>query len=404
MTTRLILYDDDVARSWLPFSATRPVGEMLFGTELLRERSARLLQTKDPLYLSDLALKHFHETNAPRVITTDEPGSGSRIFLSTRLVLAGAPDFDRSKPTSFHLADGRCVGVFCPVGVPCPAVWEPPSGTSPADLGTAQAQVDGFLLENPWDLMARNAAQIVRDADGLLSSPVPEGVHVFGDHGLHLGPGVEIEPGVVIDLTSGPVLLEANVRIQALTRLAGPAYVGEGSTILGGFLGEVSIGPVCKIRGEVECSVILGYSNKAHDGFLGHAVVGKWVNLGAMTTNSDLKNNYGEVRLQIRDTVISTGSMKVGSLLGDHVRTGIGTLLTTGSVVEAASNLFGGVLAPKYVPPFSWGVGTELAEYQFEKFLETASRAMSRRGVQLDEGTQELYKTFFEHTRNLRRP
>jgi UDP-N-acetylglucosamine diphosphorylase/glucosamine-1-phosphate N-acetyltransferase len=163
--------------------------------------------------------------------------------------------------------------------------------------------------------------------------------------------------------------------------------VGRGSTILGGSVGEVSIGPVCRIHGEVEASVVLGYSNKAHDGFLGHAYLGCWVNLGAMTTNSDLKNNYGNVRLWTPEGDVDTGERKLGCLLGDHVKTAIGTLLNTGTVVEAGSNLFGAAQPPKYVPPFSWGAeGT----YALEKFLATAALVMGRRGVALGAGQRAL--------------
>jgi hypothetical protein len=129
--------------------------------------------------------------------------------------------------------------------------------------------------------------------------------------------------------------------------------------------------------------VLLGYANKAHDGHLGHAYLGRWVNLGAETTNSDLKNNYGPVRLWTPDGERDTGTIKLGCLLGDHVKTGIGTLLNTGTVVGAGSNLYGAAMPPRYVPPFSWGTGEALVPYRLEKFLEVAARAMARRDVEL---------------------
>ena len=180
--------------------------------------------------------------------------------------------------------------------------------------------------------------------------------------------------------------------MRAHTRLEGPAFIGPDTTILGGVLSEVSIGPVCKVRGEVECSLILGYTNKAHDGFLGHAYLGRWVNLGALTTNSDLKNNYGPVRVGGADGPVETGLMKVGCFLGDHVKTGIGTLLNTGTVVGAGSNLFGGEMPPTYVPPFSWGNGTKLTEFRLERFLEVATQAMGRRGMELDAEMEALLR------------
>jgi UDP-N-acetylglucosamine diphosphorylase/glucosamine-1-phosphate N-acetyltransferase len=152
----------------------------------------------------------------------------------------------------------------------------------------------------------------------------------------------------------------------------------------------------------VEESVILAYSNKAHDGFLGHAYVGRWVNLGAFTTNSDLKNNYGTVRVGAADGPMETGLMKVGCFLGDHVKTGIGTYLNTGTVVGAGSNVFGGAMPPTWIPPFSWGSGRELVEYRLEAFLEVAARVMERREVELDSGTTDVLRKAWEATRGLR--
>jgi hypothetical protein len=143
----------------------------------------------------------------------------------------------------------------------------------------------------------------------------------------------------------------------------------------------------------------LGYTNKAHEGYIGHAYIGSWVNLGALTTNSDLKNNYGEVRVHTADGPVDTGLIKVGCFLGDHVKTGIGTLLPTGCVVGVGSNLFGGLMAPVHVPPFSWGSGDPLAEYEIERFLDTAALAMSRREMSLEESHQMLLRRAWERTR-----
>ena len=172
----------------------------------------------------------------------------------------------------------------------------------------------------------------------------------------------------------------------------------------GGPVGFSSIGPVCKVRGEIDTSVLVGYCNKAHDGYLGHALLGRWVNLGALTTNSDLKNNYSSVRLRLGTDEIDSGLIKVGAFLGDHVKTGIGTLLNTGAVVGAGSNLFGGRMPPKYVPPFSWGEGDQLEEYRVDKFLATAEIAMRRRGVELSEGMRHVLTGAAERAQAQRDP
>ncbi|MBW3655531.1 MAG: hypothetical protein KY444_05465, partial [Gemmatimonadetes bacterium] len=143
------------------------------------------------------------------------------------------------------------------------------------------------------------------------------------------------------------------------------------------------IGQGCRIRGEFAESVCLDFVNKAHDGHIGHAYLGAWVNLGAETTNSDLKNNYGSVRLWTPEGERDTGEIKLGCFLGDHVKTGIGLLLNTGTVVGAGSNLYGAAMPSKYVPPFSWGTGDDLTAYRADKFLDVAKRAMARRKVKM---------------------
>jgi UDP-N-acetylglucosamine diphosphorylase/glucosamine-1-phosphate N-acetyltransferase len=169
--------------------------------------------------------------------------------------------------------------------------------------------------------------------------------------------------------------------------------------VFGGPVGTSSIGPVCKVRGEVAESVLLGYVNKAHDGHLGHALLGRWVNLGAATINSDLKNNYRPVRVWTPTGEEDTGLTKVGCFLGDHVKTGIGTVLNTGTVVGAGSNVFGGLMPPTVVPAFSWGAGDALTTYRFDKFLETAEAAMARRGQTLTPGVRDILAAAWEATR-----
>jgi UDP-N-acetylglucosamine diphosphorylase/glucosamine-1-phosphate N-acetyltransferase len=233
------------------------------------------------------------------------------------------------------------------------------------------------------------------EADVTAAAPAatrtPPGAAVIGPAtSLRLGENVTLEPGVVIDTTAGPVWLDDGVTVRAFTRLAGPSFVGRGSTLLGGPFTAVVIGPACKVHGEIEDTVVLGYSNKAHDGFLGHGYLGRWVNLGALTTNSDLKNNYGSVRLWTPEGDVDTGEMKVGCFLGDHVKTGIGLMLNTGTVIGAGSNVFGAVQPPKYVPPFSWGAGDALGTYDLERFLSTAETAMERRKVPLTDGMRAV--------------
>lgn len=403
MSHSLFLFDDEVSRAWEPFALTRPAGELLFGVFLLRERSERYWGSACEGHLSGKALLGFSEPGSPPVIEAEGISEAcSRIFQTSRAVFSGpAPALSRETGTLY--LDGQVVGWIVPPGHPSPG---PEDFRTPQDLaGSERVEVDGRLLAQPWDLMALNADQLGEDIPrffpGYAADELP-GSHILGSGLLSLGKGVLVEPGSVFDVSDGPIRLSDGVTVRAHTRLEGPAFVGKESTVLGGSLSKVSIGPNCKVHGEVESTIILGYSNKAHDGFLGHAYAGRWVNLGAFTTNSDLKNNYGPVRIGGPGGSRDTGQMKVGCFLGDHVKTGIGTLLNTGSVVGTGSNLFGGRMPPTYVPPFSWGSGAELTEFRLDKFLEVAIRAMERRGMELDDEMEKVLRRAWEASQPLR--
>jgi UDP-N-acetylglucosamine diphosphorylase/glucosamine-1-phosphate N-acetyltransferase len=207
---------------------------------------------------------------------------------------------------------------------------------------------------------------------------------------------------VAIDAEHGPVYIDEGAEIQPFSRIEGPCYIGKGSILLGAKCREGnSIGPVCRVGGEVEESIIHGYSNKYHDGFLGHAYVGEWVNLGALTTNSDLKNDYTTVSVMLDGrNAIDTGSTKVGSLIGDHTKTSIGTLLNTGSYVGAMAIIMAtGKPLPKYIPSFSWFVeGVVTKGFGRRKLYETAKTAMSRRGREWTDAEEAMWEAIFEMT------
>jgi UDP-N-acetylglucosamine diphosphorylase/glucosamine-1-phosphate N-acetyltransferase len=189
-----------------------------------------------------------------------------------------------------------------------------------------------------------------------------------------------VEPGVVFDTRQGAIVLEAGVEVRHGTRLEGPFYAGEKSRLLGDSLRASVLGPRCTVKGELSTTVFLGYANKAHDGFVGHSVIGHWVNLGAGTTTSNLKNTYGEVSLALGGTRLATGRQFLGSLIGDHAKTAIGTMLATGTVIGAGANVFGAGQVPKYVPPFAWGFDRD-ERMNEEGFLTVAARVMPRREV-----------------------
>lgn len=399
MTPTLVLFDDRVAREWMPFVLTRPAGELLYGTCTLRARAERAFGLPCAGHLSAPHLASFDEPDAPSVLDAARlPRDRDLILLSSRAVPMWnvpptLPESGRSGP--IVLGDEIC-GYVVAAGsqLPPPEFFDEPMAVR-SDEEPALS-LEGEIIERPWHLVAGNADRIAADIEALFPGhrdPVPSGVHVLGDAPLVLGEGVEIEPGVVIDLRGGPVWLDRGVRISAHTRLAGPAYVGPDSQLLGGPYEAVSLGPVCRTRGEIEASIILGYSNKAHEGFLGHSYLGRWVNLGALTTNSDLKNTYGAIRMWTPGGMMDTGETKLGCFLGDHVKTAIGTLLNTGTVIGAGTNVFGERMPANYVPPFTWGTGDAPDVYGLEKFLETAEKVMRRRQVELTDSQRALLRS-----------
>lgn len=387
---RLFLFDDGRARRWAPFTLTRPAGELLHGCLTLRERVEHVIGAPCAGHLTRRALIGYDEPGAAPAIALDELGTqGVRVLVSSRAALDLTPVEVPLHERRITIG-GQPAGWVLPDGAPLPSeIWLRDPAAAPAEGPTLE--LAGTLLGHPWDLVAANPERIASDAGSLWpEGSEPPGILRIGTGVVSLGEGAEIEPGVYVDTRGGPVRLADGARAEGPARLTGPLFVGSGTRILGGSVGSSTLGPTCLVRGEVADSVFLGFINKAHDGYIGHALLGRWVNLGAFTTNSDLKNNYSAVSVWTPDGDRSTGMLKVGCFLGDHVKTGIGTVLNTGTVIGAGSNVYGGVMPPSVVPPFSWGSGPDLRDHQFDKFLATAERAMARRGQELTPGTRDI--------------
>ncbi len=395
----VLLFDDPVARGWHPFSLTRPAGELLFGASLLREKLERVIGVQISAYVAAPGLDGFEEEGAPAALPEDRlPPSAARLVLSTRYLAPareGSPL--RALPANpppgglpLVVEGGGAVGWLLGGADPVPT----PDRLANNDDRPALS-LPGRLIETPWQLVSENARQIADELDdtrawrgdpGREVLRKAQGVHLLGDRPITVESGVRVDPLVVLDSRPGPIHISHDVWVQSFTHLTGPAFIGSGSVLMGGAFEAVSCGPRCKLRGEIRNSVVLGYSNKAHDGYLGHSMLGQWVNLGALTTNSDLKNNYGSVRVGRQGGTTDTGLVKLGALLGDHVKTGIGTLLGAGTVVGAGTNLFGDGLSAKWIPPFSWGSAAEHEPYRLRPFLETVERVMARRQLSLTQG------------------
>jgi UDP-N-acetylglucosamine diphosphorylase/glucosamine-1-phosphate N-acetyltransferase len=209
---------------------------------------------------------------------------------------------------------------------------------------------------------------------------------------------------VVLDAREGPIVLGERTQVFPHTWIRGPFLCLEDCHLLGGRIGGGTVlGKACRVRGEVEASVFLGHDNKAHDGFVGHSLLGEWVNLGALTTTSDLKNNYGTVHLDAYGRSFDSGLMKVGAFLGDHVKTRIGTMLNTGSVLGLGANVFGDAgVFPKWIRDFSWGAGPGAATYEWDRFLATATVVLSRRGSSMNEPLRTALHAAFDRAREER--
>lgn len=261
------------------------------------------------------------------------------------------------------------------------------------------------LLRWPWEPMLANGAELRRQCDegGVHLGQVYEGAHAINAGHIYVGPEAIVKPGVVLDAERGPIHIDAGAEIQPNAVIEGPCYIGPKAIVRPGAVirENTTIGPLCKVGGEIEGSVLVGYSNKQHDGFLGHSYVGQWVNLGADTITSDLKNTYGTVRVAPSGVEQETGQQFIGSLIADHAKTGIGTILPTGCVLGVAANVFTTGRVPKFVPSFAWLTDAGLEEFDLEKALAIARTVMGRRKQTLSPAEEALLRAVSRDARQL---
>ncbi|HEY7462292.1 MAG TPA: putative sugar nucleotidyl transferase [Gemmatimonadota bacterium] len=395
---KLYLFDEH-AGAFQPLSWTRPLSELLHGAETFRERLERRSgRPVEGVFTHGRfeALRFTRLGGRPLVVNPARPAGDPVLLLDSVYVPppgadAGPAFADRSRSARFWVGE-RVVGAWLTAEDAGPAFEALAAREDWREAARAAEDVElpGRRPAGLHRLVARNAEQITADLAGRASGRPPAdrpGLTLEGPaERLLLDPGAELAGPVHVDVREGPVRLEAGVRVEPFAVLRGPLVARAGARILGGELGSgCSLGPACKVRGEVQNTVFLGFSNKAHEGFVGDSYLGEWVNLGAGTTTSNLKNNYGYVRLRRASDVLETGLLKLGSLIGDHVKTGIGTLLPTGAFVGPGTNLYGSSgPAPAFLPAFSWGAGTRRETHRLEAFLDSARRAMERRGQTLD--------------------
>lgn len=398
----LYLYDDANAREFEPFTLTRPVSELMAGVAIIRERWERVSGQKAAGFIGASHLAHFDEPGAPRWVGPDAVIPAGSLIANSRFVpalgssiQAGATQLHEA--SAYHCGNENCA-VRTTDSVPCSRLFDGSLPLAALAHGAGSVPTTGQWLKAPWDLIGQLVDQLTQDIPYLASTlsvePVADAT-IIGTFAVYREAGARIEPFVVLDATGGPILIRSGATVSSFSRIVGPCYIGPHATVVGDAIRACSIGDTCKVRGEISNSVMLGYSNKGHTGFVGHSYLGRWVNLGAGTTTSNLKNTYGSIQMWTPSGLRDTGAQFLGTMFGDHVKTGIGTMLTTGTVLGAGANIYGGRVASRYVPPFAWGDGEPYESYAIEKFIEVARRMMTRRHVELgDDAAKQLWDAY----------
>jgi UDP-N-acetylglucosamine diphosphorylase/glucosamine-1-phosphate N-acetyltransferase len=408
---RIYVFEDAGSAGLEPLSPTRPVFELRCGARTLRERQARRFAAGEAAALVRPELAELYRLEHPEmeVNPADPPGRGPAVFVNGRWL----------PPAGVAAADVPAVGLVgdevafaaLPAGRAGAVTYETlPWRLEEWKRALPRREAGGVLVAHPWDLVEHNGAALEQDFAAWDAdhdrAPPPAGATVVGPADrVRINPAAVVEPFVLIDATRGPVLIDRDAVVQAFSRLEGPCCVGPGSHVLGAKLRGSSVGPHCRVGGEVEATVLQGYANKAHDGFLGHSYVGEWVNLGAGTQASDLRTDYGPVRFRTRGWAVDSGRLKVGAFLGDHAKTSVGALLNTGTTVGPFGQLLAcGGLMPRCVPAFCrYGHGRLQERSDLREMFATAAVVMGRRGRAWAEAHADFFLSLYERTADDRR-
>jgi len=403
----LVVFEDSHWRDLRPLTDLVPVPALAFGASCLAERIITATGLKISALLARQEVLSACRT-APRAPLELESTTRTAMFVNAaalpgpwlRELLAG------DTPTLVCSGE-RIVGARLTVEDGRAALDAKDLDKHLGDSGLPVVQAEVRVIERPWHLIAWNAEAINSDL-ALMAVGMRGDVHstvvMLGDARVSVESGARVDPFCVLDARSGPIVVRRRAHVGSHTSLVGPCVVGEGTQLFGGVVARTTLGRECRVAGEVEDCVWQGFANKRHHGFVGHSAIGEWVNLGALTTTSDLKNNYGTVRVRIDDKDHDTGVTKLGSVIGAHVKTGIGTLLPTGAVLGTGANLFGGGrYTPKSVPSFGWWDGEKMVEHKLDAFTRTARTAMSRRNELAAASDELTWAKLFTATKSERR-
>ncbi len=413
MASTICIFEDDQFGRLFPLAYLRPVYDLRCGILTLREKIARTYPgAKLSLHCRTYLLDAVRERN-PDLLVNEIRGENC-LFINGRVIgdAALAKSVSARQKSDAVFVQGNTVIAAWLTGTRLQEftkkLGEPLSLAHFSDL--QKIEVQARTVTYPWDLVHLNGSEIERDFHVLTGKKKtrprkPAGCFLLGKKGIFIDPTAVIQPGVVLNSEDGPIYIGKNVKILPFSSISGPVSIGDGSLIKAGstIYGNTTIGPVCKVGGEVEGTIIHGYSNKQHAGFLGHSYVCPWVNLGAGTNNSDLKNNYSTVKVQVGEEQIDTGLQFVGLMIGDHSKSSINSMFNTGTVVGVSSNVFGSGFPPKFIPSFSWGGSESLTTYDVERAIGVARKVMERRNVELTKVEEALFRTVFQMTGNERR-
>ena len=409
MPPSLCIFEDEHFNRLYPLTLTRPVYELRCGISLLREKSARRFpDSRVHLFCRDYLAEVVRE--ATPGVPVNQPPTENCLFINGRFILGEK----LPAPASQNLVwkkDGEVAAAWIN-STRLSSLAQFKDGIIPTAWfeGLPVEEIDGTFIRYPWDLVHHNPAQIKNDfahfnRGGQILGKIYPNVTLLEEKNIYIGAGAEIKPGAVLDAEEGPIYIDEGATIMANASLQGPLFVGAKSAIkMGAKIYEgTSIGEVCKVGGEVEESIIHSHSNKQHEGFLGHAYLGQWVNLGADSNNSDLKNNYSTVKVYVNGEMVDSGLLFVGLIMGDHAKCGINTMFNTGTVVGAMSNVFGAGYPDKFISSFTWGGIESMETYEIDKALEVARRVMARRKLALSTAQEKMLRQVFEMTASERK-
>lgn len=404
---RICVFEDAACSGLEPLTLTRPAFDLRCGALSLLERQTAWFGASEVGVLVRSSLADLCQRTHPEIKVNDAAWlrRGPTILVNARWLPLGARPELHGGP-EVGLVNDRVAYVVLPDGGEAEASLEALSWRLEDWKRTMpQRTAGGALIAYPWDLVERNSDALRQDYLDWRArrepAPISAGVVVVGSADqVRIDPGARVEPLVVLDATKGPILIDRDAVVQAFSRLEGPCYVGPGSQVLGAKLRGGSIGPQCRVGGEVEASILHAHANKAHDGFLGHSYVGEWVNLGAGTQVSDLRTDYGTVVFRVGGRTIDSGLMKVGAYFGDHAKTSISAQLNTGTMVGPFGQLLAnGGLLPRVVPAFCRVAHGRLQERaDLRELFDTAAVAMARRGQEWTEAHAEFFLALYEQT------